>query len=347
MSSFRGGRLAGLTLPVSTVWLLSDISEAKGRQDLYGRQAPQLLAALRQTALVQSVESSNRIEGVTVAPDRLVPLVVGDAAPRDRPEEEIRGYRLALDLIHTSAGDLAVTPDLLRRLHGIIQNGSGDAGQWKQVDNEIVELRAGAPPLVRFRPVSVAATPAAVEELCLSYRHTLNQSEAPPLLAIAALVFDFLCIHPFRDGNGRVSRLLTLLALYQHGYEVGRYISLERLVEESREDYYEVLRRSSEGWHQGEHDLLPWLSYFLAILKRAYRELEKRVDGMQHPRGAKTALVESAIVAFPGSFTLADVERASPGVSRDMVRRVLQRLQREGRVKCIGLGPGARWQREG
>jgi Fic family protein len=347
MSSFRGGRLAGLSLPISTVWLLSDTAEAKGRQELYARQAPQLLAALRQTALVQSVESSNRIEGVTVAPDRLVPLVVGDAAPRDRPEEEIRGYRLALDLIHTSAPDLAITPDLLRRLHGIIQDGSGDAGQWKQVDNEIIEMRAGAPPLVRFRPVSVAATPTAIEELCLSYRHTLNQGEAPPLLAIAALVFDFLCIHPFRDGNGRVSRLLTLLGLYQHGYDVGRYISLERLVEDSREDYYEVLRRSSEGWHQGGHDLLPWLSHFLAILKRAYRELEQRVGGMQHPRGAKTALVESAVVAFPGSFTLADVERASPGVSRDMVRRVLQRLQREGKVKCIGLGPGARWQRKG
>jgi Fic family protein len=347
MSSFRGGRLAGLALPVSSVWLLTDIAEAKGRQDLYARQAPQLLAALRQTALVQSVESSNRIEGVTVAPDRLVPLVLGKAEPRNRPEEEIRGYRRALDLIHTSAPDLAVTPDLFQRLHQVIQEGSGDAGQWKQVDNEIIELREGAPPFVRFRPVSVAGTPAAVEELCLSYRHTVNQGEAPPLLAVAALVFDFLCIHPFRDGNGRVSRLLTLLALYQHGFEVGRYVSLERLVEESREDYYEVLRRSSEGWHEGKHDLLPWLNHFLAILKRAYRELEARAGELQQPRGAKTAQVESAVTAFPAEFSLADVERASPGVSRDMVRRVLQRLQREGKVKCIGLGPGARWQKRG
>ena len=345
MSSFRGGRLAGSALPVSSVWLMTDIAESKGRQDLYARHAPQLLEVLRQTALVQSVESSNRIEGVTVAPDRLVPLVIGNAEPRDRPEEEIRGYRRALDLIHTSASDLPVTPDLLRRLHRLIQEGSGDAGQWKQVDNEIVELREGAPPLVRFRPVSVAETPAAVEELCLSYRHTLNQSEAPPLLAIAALVFDFLCIHPFRDGNGRVSRLLTLLALYQHGFVVGRYVSLERLVEEARADYYEVLRRSSEGWHGGKHDLLPWLNHFLAILKRAYRELEERTGELQRPRGAKTALVESAVAAFPAEFSLADVERASPGVSRDMVRRVLQRLQRESRVECMGLGPGARWRK--
>jgi Fic family protein len=274
MMSFRGSRLSQLQLPVSSVWLLTDISESKGRQDLFTRQAPQLLETLRETALVQSVESSNRIEGVTVAPERLVPLVVGNARPFDRSEEEIQGYRRALDRIHAEASDLPVTPELLQRLHGIIQEGSGDAGQWKRVSNEIIELREGAPPLVRFRPVSVEETPAAVEELCLVYRHAVNQGIAPPLVSVAALVFDFLCSHPFRDGNGRVSRLLTLLALYQHGYEVGRYISLERLIEETRGDYYDVLRRSSEGWHEGRHDLLLWLNYFLAILKRAYRELE-------------------------------------------------------------------------
>src|SRR6185295_15722103 len=133
----------------------------------------------------------------------------------------------------------------------------------------------GAAPIVRFRPVGVAETPAAVEELCVLYRHALNQDLAPPLVAVAALVLDFLCIHPFRDGNGRISRLLTLLALYQHDFEVGRYISLERLVEESRTEYYEVLYLSSQDWHEGRHDPLPWLNYFLTILKRAYREWEK------------------------------------------------------------------------
>ena len=210
-----------------------------------------------------------------MAPDRLRPLVLEDARPRDRSEEEIQGYRRALERIHGEAKTLAITPELLQWLHATIQEGSGDAGQWKQVDNEIIELREGAPPLVRFRPVKVAETPAAVEELCLVYRHALNQSLAPPLVAVAALVFDFLCIHPFRDGNGRISRLLTLLALYQHGYEAGRYVSLERLVEESRAEYYEALHRSSEGWHEGRHDLLPWLNFFLTILKRAYRELDR------------------------------------------------------------------------
>ena len=275
MMSFRGNHLGRLTLPVSSVWLVGDVAEAKGRQDLYLDKPPEILTSLRETSLVQSVESSNRIEGVTVAPERLRPLVLGNDRPRDRSEEEIQGYRRALELIHAEAKSLAITPELLQRLHATIQEGSGDAGQWKRVDNEIVELREGAPPFVRFRPVKVAETPAAVEELCLLYRHALNQSLAPPLVAVAALVFDFLCIHPFRDGNGRISRLLTLLALYQHGYEVGRYVSLERLVEESRAEYYDALHRGSDGWHEGRHDLIPWLSYFLAILKRAYRELDR------------------------------------------------------------------------
>jgi len=194
---------------------------------------------------------------------------------------------------------------------------------------------------VRFRPVSAAETPEAVEELCLAYRHVLNQGKVPPLLADACLIFDFLSIHPFRDGNGRVSRLLTLLVLYQHGYEVGRYISLERLIEETRADYYAVLHRSSEGWHEDRHDILPWLNYFLSIVRRAYVELESRVGQVKAPRGAKTTLIESAVASFPGEFSLADLERACPGVSRDLARRVLQQLQREGRVECVGRGPGA------
>lgn len=346
MNSFRSG-LDALRLPTGTAWLLSDIAESKGRQQLYTRQSPQMLKALVEIALIQSVESSNRIEGVTVAPERLRPLVVGHARPRDRSEEEIRGYRRALDWIHTSWPKIAVTPATLRRLHALAQEGIGDAGEWKQRDNEIVELRPGQPPLVRFRPVVASATPAAVDELCLLYRDAVDQRRVPPLLSSAALVFDFLCIHPFRDGNGRVARLLTLLALYQHGYEVGRYVSLERLVEDSRDDYYAVLRQSSESWHEGRHDLLPWLNYLLSIVRRAYRLFEERAGEVKALRGAKTSLVTAAIDALDGDFTLAELERRCPGVSRDMIRRVLRNLRREGRLACLGRGPGAQWRKEG
>jgi Fic family protein len=158
-------------------------------------------------------------------------------------------------------------------------------------------------------------------------------------------VLDFLCIHPFRDGNGRVSRLLTVLALYHHGIEVARYISLERLIEESKEDYYAVLQTSSTGWHEGKHDLLPWLNYVLAIVRRAYVQFEERAGQVKSPRGAKTALIEAAINNFFGEFGLADVERACPGVSRDMVRRVLQAMQRDDRIECLGKGRTAKWRK--
>jgi Fic family protein len=201
--------------------------------------------------------------------------------------------------------------------------------------------------VVRFQPVSAADTPKAIDELCRSYRHAVDQEHVPPLIAVGVLVFDFLCIHPFRDGNGRVSRLLTLLAFYQHGYDVGRYISLERLIEDTRDDYYDVLQRSSADWHEGRHDLLPWLNYFLTIVRGAYREFEERVGQVKTPRGAKTALVGAAIEAFPSQFTLGDLERACPGVSRDMIRRVLRDLQKGRRVACLGRGPGALWRKEG
>jgi Fic family protein len=169
----------------------------------------------------------------------------------------------------------------------------------------------------------------------------------PDLVIVAALIFDFLCIHPFRDGNGRVGRLLTLLALYRHGYEVGRYISLERLVEESRDDYYDVLRRSSEGWHEGNHDFVPWLNYFLSIVRRAYRVFEERAGSVKMARGAKTGLVGDVIARQAGEFTLSEIERQAPGVSRDLVRRVLRDMRRTGMLTCSGRGPGARWRRKG
>src|SRR5438128_4630781 len=179
------------------------------------------------------------------------------------------------------------------------------------------------------------------------FQTRIRTPNMPALVAAACLVLDFLCIHPFRDGNGRVSRLLTVLALYHHGIEVGRYISLERLIEESKEDYYAVLQTSSTGWHEGKHDLLPWLNYFLAIVRRAYVQFEERAGQVKSPRGAKTALIEASIAGFVGPFGLSDVERACPGVSRDMIRRVLQEMQRNGKIECLGKGRTAKWQKKG
>jgi Fic family protein len=344
MNSFRNHRLRDLSLPTSTTWLLTDIAEAKGKQELYTRQSPQILKALRDTAIIQSAESSNRIEGVTVDRDRLRPLVLGNARPRDRSEEEVMGYRRALNEIHAKAKRIAINAATLKHLHALCQQGSGDAGQFKRTDNDIIQLIPGQAPKIRFKCVSAKQTAAAVDELCLLYRHTLEQEQVPPLIVSAAFILDFTCIHPFRDGNGRVSRLLTLLALYQQGYEVSRYISLERLTEESKEDYYEALHRSSQRWHEGKHDLAPWLNFFLAIIRRACGEFEQRAGQIKSPRGAKSALVLDAIQRQPGEFSVADLQKECPGVSLDMIRYLLDRQRKGKKIKCLGTGRNARWQ---
>jgi len=344
MLSFRNHRLRDHALPMSTAWLLNDIAESKGRQELFTRQAPQTLKTLREMALIQSAESSNRIEGITVAPDRLRPLVLSNTRPRDRSEQEVQGYRRALNEIHAENTRLTISPETLRRLHALCQSASGDAGEFKRVDNDIIQLVPDAPPVLRFRCVKAKDTPGAVEELCIRYHHALDQEHIPPLLALAALVLDFLCIHPFRDGNGRVSRLLTLLTLYHHGYEVGRYVSLERMVEESKEDYYECLHRSSLCWHESRHDLTPWMNFLLAIIRRAYVEFEQRAGELKAPRGVKTGLVAAAIESQVGTFSIRDLQRVCPGVSVDMIRVVLKDL-RGKTVECLGRGAHAQWRK--
>jgi Fic family protein len=347
MMSFRGDRLARTPLPPAAVWLIGDVMEHRGRQALHARQAPAALKALRELAMVQSVESSNRIEGVTVSPSRLRPLVLGRAKPQNRPEEEVRNYREALALVYRDFAKLEVMPATVQRLHAICQAGSDDAGRWKQRNNQIVEIVPGEAPRVRFTPLAAAETPAAVAELCRLYGGTVPDEQVPPLVAVAAFVFDFLCIHPFRDGNGRVSRLLTLLLLHRHGFEVGRYVSLDRIVEDDRARYYEVLRQSSVEWHDGRHTLDPWLIFLLGVLRSAGREFEARVGAVKAPRGAKTLAVEQVIAEMEGPFSLVDLERRCPHVSRDMVRLLLFRLRRAGRVECTGRGPLAAWRRTG
>jgi Fic family protein len=274
MMSFRNNRLADTALPSSTVWLLTDIAQARGREESLIARSPEIIERLRESALIQSAESSNRIEGVEVEPGRAEELVLRDARPKNRSEEEVLGYRRALDWIHSNAKQLPISPETILRLHQLAQEGSCDAGQWKQRDNEMLEFpKEGGPPRVRFKPTSAHETPAAMAELCRWYNHEVDQRRVQPLMATAALTLDFLCIHPFRDGNGRVARLLSLLALYHAGYDVGRYISLERLIEETRQEYYDTLFRSSQGWHEGKHDPGPWLNYFLVIVRRAYLEL--------------------------------------------------------------------------
>ena len=342
MNSFKKEKVH---LPLSATWLMNSISDYKGKQELYTRQSPQILKTLVEMALIESAESSNRIEGVTVDRARLKPLIIGHARPRDRSEEEVAGYRKALDWIHRKHESLEISPEVILELHRLSRGEAGDAGEWKKRDNEIVRKNPDGSMDVIYKATRAAETSKAIEQTCRLYHHSIDQLKYPSIYAIACLVLDFLCIHPFRDGNGRVSRLLTILALYHHGYSVGKYISLERIVEQTKETYYESLNKSSQEWHKAKHDIMPWLNYFLGMLLSAYKEFENRASHLKPGRGSKTALVIDAIEKAVGDFSISDIQHACPNVSRVMVKKVLFQMQKDKRIKSLGKGQSAKWTR--
>ncbi len=335
------------TVPAITSWYLSDLGEARGRQELFTKQSPQRLKVLKEHALIESAVSSNRIEGVNVEQSRVRTIVLGKSHLRDRDEEEVRGYRNALRLIHEQAAKLPVSENTILKLHKLAKGGIWDAGKYKEKDSDIIEKYPDGSSRVRFRTVSPVKTPIFIAKLIKLWNQCLRERWIHPLVAMAAFNLDFLCIHPFRDGNGRVSRLLLLLQCYHLGYDAGRYISIERIIEQSKDRYYETLEQSSSGWHEGKHDPWPYINYSLFTLKAAYKEFEERVGQLKSPKGAKTELIIAAIDSFSGEFTLSGLERACPGVSRDMIRRVLREHQNLKKVECIGRGPGALWRKRG
>ncbi len=344
MLSLNPTALAEMSIPVGTGWLLGACMEARGRQDLWIRQKPEVLAVLREQAIIQSAESSNRIEGVTIAPDRLRPVVLGNATPRDRSEEELAGYRQALDWIFSRQRRVPVTPAVIQRLHALAQGGfSGDAGAWKQRDNEIIEILPSGERKVRFVPTPAKDTPKTVAALCLNYRDIGDEQRVPALLVVATFVLDLLCIHPFRDGNGRVSRLAATLLLQSHGFQVARYISLERLVEESKDQYYRALAECSQGWHEGRNAVIPWWNYFLDVLRRAYDELDLQMGSVE-ARPAKGDLVRQTILTQVEQFTLGDLAAQVPVASPQLIKKVLAEMKQQGKVRLLGRGRGARWE---
>ncbi|MFH1874658.1 MAG: Fic family protein [Pseudomonadota bacterium] len=332
-------------IPASTGWYIGDLGEARGKQELYTKQSPQKLKVLRQHALIESAVSSNRIEGVTVDQDRVKAVILGRSALHDRDEEEVRGYRNALKWIHEKKP--AITEKTIKELHNLARGKIGDAGQYKAKDSNVIERYADGTSSIRFKTVSTKETPQYMKELVSLWQYHLKTKEIHPLVVLAGFNLDFLCIHPFRDGNGRVSRLLLLLQLYHLGYEVGRYISLERLIEENKERYYETLKLSSQEWHEGKHDSWHYINYVLFIIKEAYKEFEERAGQIKEPKGAKTELIEAAIRSLKSGFTVSDLEKACPTVSRDMIRRVLHDLKKTKKVECLGRGPGATWRQKG
>ena len=346
MWSFRNNRLLE-PVDITVAGQMAALGRFQGRQELYRHQAPQVLETLREIAVVESTEASNRIEGITVPLHRLKALMA-QATPETRPEAEIAGYRDVLARIHTGQVSLPLTPDLILALHADLYTYvPGQGGQWKQQDNIIRQILPNGREVIRFVPLSADETPEAIEELCQRLGETWEAEQVDRLLIINGFILDFSCVHPFPDGNGRLARLMTLLLLYAAGYQVGRYISLERIIEGTKETYYEALLGASQRWDTGHHDLTRWHQYSLGVLLYAYREFEARVGKLITAPGAKSQMVRSAIEAFvPGyTFSISELGRLCPTVSRETIRRVLRQLREKDQVECLGTGRDARWKK--
>ena len=344
MHSLSLDYLAKLRFNARQLATLRALGEYRGKQQLFVAQSAEVLSDLRQIAVVESTESSNRLEGVVVAHNRLKSLVLKKATPKSKSEQEVADYRDALSLIHESGGRMPFSEGTVLQLHGILYRYMPQpGGRWKATNNDIIERHLDGSSRIRFQPVAAHLTPMAMMDMTTRYRAALDQHLADPLVLVPLVILDFLCIHPFSDGNGRMARLLTLQLLYRFDYAVGRFISLERIFEESKESYYETLEASSQGWHEATHDIAPWMDYFWGALLRAYKEFEQRVGTIERGRGAKGDRVRAEILKRQLPFSISEIEEACPGVSRDMVRLVLRAMKTEGLIAPTGKGRGAKW----
>jgi Fic family protein len=276
------------SIPTLMSGSLQQLGRYQGKQELFFQRKPELLKNLKHQAIIESVESSNRIEGIIVPEKRLKEVLSNRDKPKNRSEEEVVGYRNVLAEIHTNYKKIEITPEEICKMHkNMFGLTTRPQGVWKTKDNTIEEKLPDGRWITRFAPVSARDTPHYMAELCKRFNYLWNQQQIDRLFVALAFIFDFLCIHPFLDGNGRMSRLLTVLLLHKMEYEVPRFISLERQIEETKEFYYDVLKEVSLGWHESKHRLGPWFGYHITLLLKSYRELEEKAEETPSEKGMK------------------------------------------------------------
>lgn len=322
------------------VGYLTTIHEYKGEQRLIAERHADVLESLVEVAKIQSTESSNKIEGIYTSDDRLKKIVLDKTMPKTRNEREIAGYRDVLNTIHENFPHIPIRDTFILQLHRDLYKfeNVSKGGSFKTSDNVIKEEDASGNKFVRFIPLPAWGTPEAIINLCTAYNEAINGGKADPLLLIPMFVLDFLCIHPFSDGNGRMSRLLTLLLLYQNDYIVGRYISLEKLIERTKDNYYEALQESSQGWMEDKNNYAPFVKYILGIITAAYREFFDRAQIVEEKKVSKPDRIEELIKNHLGTITKAEIVDATPGISTTTVQRTLTELVKAEKIIKIGNG---------
>lgn len=322
------------------VTMLSQIHEFKGEQNLFIEAQSDTLTQLVEIAKIQSTEASNKIEGIFTSDERLKKLVTNKTTPRSRNEQEIAGYRDVLSTIHDSYEFIPVRPSVILQLHRDLYKFSGKSigGAYKNADNVIAEEDNEGDRFVRFQPIPAWETPDSIEALCDAFDDAIARNEADPLLIIPMFILDFLCIHPFNDGNGRMSRLLTLLLLYRAGYIVGKYISIEKVIETTKDTYYEALQSSSQGWHEEENDYAHFVRYMLSVILSAYRDFSSRVRVLTTSGMSKPDRIREIIKDTLGKITKTEIMQKCPDISQVTVQRTLNDLIKNGDIIKIGGG---------
>ena len=339
MRTFDYSKLQNQQWDSEILGLVAQIHEYKGRQELYLKQKPAVLDKLIDIAKVQSTEASNKIEGIVTTNTRVQQLCQEKTTPRNRDEEEIMGYRDVLNTIHESYEYIPVRASYILQLHRDLYKYSerGIGGRFKSTQNYVSATYPDGSQKILFTPLAPYETPDAVNAICESFNQTIDACTIDPLVLIPIFINDFLCIHPFNDGNGRMSRLLTTLLLYRCGYVVGRYISLESKIEKTKEKYYEVLNLCDNNWHEGHNDPTPFVKYLLGIILSAYRDFEARVDLFDEKLPA-VELVRRAVGQKIGKFTKTEIMELVPSIGKASVENSLKKLIEDGTIQRHGKG---------
>ncbi len=325
---------------------IAAIYKEAGKQELYLKQRPEELEKLIEIAKVQSTEASNAIEGIVTTNTRIKQLVADKTTPRNRDEQEIAGYRDALNIIHESFDAISITRNYILQLHKILYSHMPNpmAGQTKNVQNYITATYPDGHSEVLFTPMAPYETPEALDKICEEYNRVIGNFEVEPLIAIPIFIHDFLCIHPFNDGNGRMSRLLTTLLLYRNGFYVGKYISLEAKIAKNKDLYYDALNQSQHGWHEDTEDTVPFIKYLLSTILAAYKDFEERFSIVEE-RLPAIDMVRKAIQSKIGKITKQDIRELCPSLSVSSVEGALRKMVALGELKREGSGKGTYYLR--
>lgn len=346
MRSFNYSKIKDQKWDSETLGLIAAIYKEAGKQELYLKQRPEALEKLVEIAKVQSTEASNAIEGIVTTNTRIKQLVAEKTTPRNRNEQEIAGYRDVLSVIHESFDAIPITRNYILQLHKMLYSHMNNplAGRTKTVQNYISATYPDGHSEILFTPLAPFETPEALTRICEEYNRVIGNMEVEPLIAIPVFIHDFLCIHPFNDGNGRMSRLLTTLLLYRNGFYVGKYVSLEAKIAKNKDLYYNALSLSQEGWHEGTDDPLPFIRYLLGTILAAYKDFEDRCALVETKRSALD-MVRMATQNKIGRFTKQDIRELCPTLSLSSVEGALRQLVALGEIKREGQGKGTRYVR--